>query len=122
VGRVARQRWWLGSAAAKHEGVAACCPFSIRLSVTHPALPVCRPPLALCLQITGGMLNGVSPNYRDMAPALRAITSVSYNRCVACPLCALPALHCLYCLAASSVVQSLALLPAAPLADACMHC
>jgi hypothetical protein len=90
-----------------------------------PCLPAARPPLALCpvpcgLQITGGMLNGVSPNYRDMAPALRAITSVSYNRhaasiahsaCTA--LLVLPWL-------ASSVVQSLAPAPAAPLADACI--
>lgn len=32
------------------------------------------------LLIMGGMLNGVSPNYRGMAPALRALTAVSYNR------------------------------------------
>lgn len=32
-------------------------------------------------QIMGGMLNGVSPNYRDMAPSLRSLTSISYNRC-----------------------------------------
>lgn len=32
------------------------------------------------LMIMGGMLNGVSPNYRDMAPSLRSLTSISYNR------------------------------------------
>ena len=36
---------------------------------------------AALLLIAGGMLNGVSPNYRDMAPALRGLTSISYNRC-----------------------------------------
>ena len=72
------------------------------------------------LQITGGMLNGVSPNYRDMAPALRAITSVSYNRHAASIVhSACTALLVLPWLA-SSVVQSLAPAPAAPLADACI--
>ncbi|KAL4458314.1 hypothetical protein ABPG75_013179 [Micractinium tetrahymenae] len=32
------------------------------------------------LMIMGGMLNGVSPNYREMAPSLRSLTSISYNR------------------------------------------
>ena len=32
------------------------------------------------LQITGGQLNGVSPNYRSMGPGLRALTAISYNR------------------------------------------
>lgn len=42
------------------------------------------PPNPHSLQIAGGMLNGVSPNYRDMAPALQALTSISYNRCRTC--------------------------------------
>lgn len=29
------------------------------------------------------MLNGVSPNYRELAPSLRSLTSISYNRCAA---------------------------------------
>ena len=43
----------------------------------RPPRPPARP------QIMGGMLNGVSPNYRGMAPALRALTALSYNRCAA---------------------------------------
>lgn len=35
---------------------------------------------AALLLIAGGMLNGVSPNYRNMAPALRGLTAISYNR------------------------------------------
>lgn len=43
-------------------------------------LTLLPPSLLLPIQIAGGLLNGVSPNHREMAPALRVLTSLSYNR------------------------------------------
>lgn len=53
---------------------AAAVPLCCTLPTAAPAATSTR------LQVSGGMLNGVQPNYRDMAPALRGLTSISYNR------------------------------------------
>lgn len=57
----------------------ACpCP-PVQMSVLAPPSSSLMATAALLL-IAGGMLNGVSPNYRNMAPALRGLTAISYNR------------------------------------------
>ncbi|PRW59962.1 white-brown complex 30 [Chlorella sorokiniana] len=56
-----------------------CTSLGTLMSVLAPPSSSLMATAALLL-IAGGMLNGVSPNYRDMAPALRGLTSISYNR------------------------------------------